>query len=75
MEFVQEKPPPTLEVLRVGDIDVSDGFLSIPLRVHVHGSADPEGDIVLVLNVQNAGDLAGKLQARIPAALRQLKGK
>lgn len=75
MEFEQETPPPTLEVLKVDTISVSNGILSVPLRVYVHGSAAPEGDVVLILQAELGSDLLGKLQARVPQAIRQSQGR
>jgi hypothetical protein len=75
MVYDQDRSPREIEVLQVGDISASEGILSVPLRVYVDGAAQPEGDIVLILNAQIGGILSGKLQSRVPQALRQLKGK
>jgi hypothetical protein len=75
MAFDQDKSPRTLEVLRIGDISVSDGIAAIPLRVHVHGAAEPEGDIVITLVAPLVEELSGRLQSSASRALRQWKGK
>ncbi len=75
MEPAQEKARPTLEVLRVGGIEVSDGILSIPLHVNVLGASPSEGDILLILKAPLAEELSSKLQARTPQAVRQWHGK
>jgi hypothetical protein len=71
----QENAPPTLEVLKVDTISVSNGILSVPLRVYVRGSVAPEGDVVLILQAELGQDLLGKLQARVPQAIRQSQGR
>lgn len=54
----QENAPPTLEVLKVDTISVSNGILSVPLRVYVRGSVAPDGDVVLILQAEFGQDLS-----------------
>lgn len=75
MAFSEDERRPILEVLTVGTISATNGILSVPLRVNVHGTAAPEGDVVLILQDGLGRELLSKLTARVLQAERQAQGK
>jgi len=67
-----DKPLPTLSVQKVVAVSAQDGILEVTLSVYAHGTAAPEGRIVLTFDVDEAQTLQSKFQAMVPHARRQL---
>ena len=63
---------PTLSVQKVVEVSAQGGILEVTLSVYAHGTAAPEGKILLTFDVDQAQILQSKFQAMVPHARRQL---
>lgn len=63
---------PTLSVQKVEEVSAQNGILEVTLNVYAHGTAAPEGRILLAFDVEAAQTLLSKFQAMVPHAKRQL---
>jgi len=62
--------PNQIDVIAIHDIKVEDGILEVPLDAEAQGR---DGKIRLRLDIENAKNLIGRLQAGIVTATVQLR--